>query len=170
MNNVSDFRKYLLESNSVTGAELELLELLADKARISNAQLAAATRTAPSTTLNRVNTMLRSGTILGFHTRIDRRSLGLQLQALVSICLQDQGPKVIRDTMDEIMRIPYVTSVMKVTGAFHLIVQAYAQDSEMLQDNVLDPISSIPAVERTETALLLAHHRRSSLLGDFYSE
>lgn len=167
---VNDLRNYLLESKALTEAEYELLQLLADSARINNTQLATATRTAPSTTLNRVNSMLKSNIIEGFHTRVNRKALGLNLQATVSIRLSVQSPEAIQNTLSDMMKIPYVTSVMKTTGSFHLIVHAYAQDSDSLQVNVIDPISSIPLVELTETSLLLSHHRRSSLFGDFYAE
>lgn len=167
---VNNLRNYLLDSKALTEAEYELLLLLADSARINNAQLASATHTAPSTTLNRVNSMLKSNVIEGFHTRINRKALGLNLQATVSIRLSVQSPEAIQNTLLDMMKIPYVTSVMKTTGSFHLIVHAYAQDSDSLQVNVIDPISSIPLVELTETSLLLSHHRRSSLFGDFYAE
>ncbi|MDI6023851.1 Lrp/AsnC family transcriptional regulator [Leucobacter sp. UT-8R-CII-1-4] len=167
---MNNLRNYLLDSKALTEAEYELLILLADSARINNAQLASATHTAPSTTLNRVNSMLKSNVIEGFHTRINRKALGLNLQATVSIRLSVQSPEAIQNTLLDMMKIPYITSVMKTTGSFHLIVHAYAQDSDSLQENVIDPISSIPLVDLTETSLLLSHHRRSSLFGDFYAE
>ena len=45
MSKVSDLRKYLLDSKAITEPELELLTLLADTARINNAQLATETGT-----------------------------------------------------------------------------------------------------------------------------
>lgn len=164
----SDFRKILLESGSLTEPEAELLLTLADQARISNSRLAAEASMAPSTTLSRVNGMLKSGIISGFHTRVDRRALGLHLQAQVSIYLRDQSPGAIELAVAEIMKLPRVIALMKVTGAYHLVAEVSARDAEDLQDEVLTPISSIPSVERTDTALILRELRRASILGEFF--
>lgn len=164
------FRKILHDSEGISDAEAELLLLLADNARISNAQLAERTGMAPSTSLNRVNSLRASGVIRGFHTHIDRRSLQLQLQALVSVSLKDQSPHAMLTVLNEVMRLPHAIAVMKVTGAYHLVVQVHTRDSEQLQSEVLNPISRMPFVDRTDTSLMLGHYRRSSFIGQFFEE
>lgn len=167
---MEEFRKILHESGKVTEPEAELLMLLADDGRMSNAQLAERTGMAPSTSLSRVNSLRSSGVIRGFHTHIDRRTLQLQLQALVSIALKDQSPHAMSTALREVMRLPHAIAVMKVTGAYHLVVQVHTRDSEQLQMDVLNPISRMPFIDRTDTSLMLGHYRRSSFIGQFFEE
>lgn len=162
-----DFREILQTSNRLTEPETELLLLLADNGRISNAQLAERTGMPASTSLSRVSSLKESGVIRGFHTHVDRRSLQLNLQALVSIALKDQSPHALSTALREVMKLPHAIAVMKVTGTFHLVAQVHTRDSEELQTKVLNPISRMPFIDRTDTSLILGHYRRNSFIGEF---
>ena len=108
--------------------------------------------------------------IRGFHTHVDRKSLQLNLQALVSIALKDQSPHAMSTALKEVMKLPHAIAVMKVTGTFHLVAQVHTRDSEQLQLEVLNPISRMPFIDRTDTSLILGHYRRGSFIGEFFEE
>ncbi|HEY9498810.1 MAG TPA: Lrp/AsnC family transcriptional regulator [Terrimesophilobacter sp.] len=167
---MSDFRKILQDSGCVSEPEAELLLLLADDGRISNARLAELTGMPPSTSLSRVGSLREAGVIRGFHTHVDRKSLQLNLQALVSIALKDQSPHAMSTALKEVMKLPHAIAVMKVTGTFHLVAQVHTRDSEQLQLEVLNPISRMPFIDRTDTSLILGHYRRGSFIGEFFEE
>lgn len=67
--------------------DFEIMRLLQKNARLSNKQIAAAVRLAPSTCHQRIKNLQTSGVIRGAHADADLRAIGLNLEALAFITL-----------------------------------------------------------------------------------
>ena len=145
-----------------------LLSLLADNARITNASLAERAGMPASTCLNHVQALRSSGLIAGHHTQIDRRHLGLMLDVLIGLQLKDKRAATVHTRMDELQHLPYVTAVMRTSGAYDLMIQAQVRDTDHLISEIIDPITEMHDVGGTQTILVHEHWQRMSLIGRFF--
>lgn len=148
--------------------DVTLLEELADDARVTNTELAARAGLPPSTCLNHVRSLQRSGWITGHHTQVDRRALGLDLAVLVGLVVKDKRARHVHALVEDLKRVPHVVAVMRTSGVYDLMIQVYVRDTDHLVEQVIDPLTENPHVAGTQTILLHEHWRRMSLVGDFF--
>jgi DNA-binding Lrp family transcriptional regulator len=134
-----------------------LLELLRDDARIPNARLAEEVGLAPSTCLARVRALVESGTITGFHARLDPRALGLTLEALISVNIRSGARQTISQFAEEVRGLPEVQQVYFLGGAEDFILDVATRDSDHLREFVVENLSSHPSVASTRTSVVFEH-------------
>jgi DNA-binding Lrp family transcriptional regulator len=97
-------------------ADFEIVRLLQKNARLSNNQIAAAVRLAPSTCHERIKNLQMSGVIRGAHADINLRAIGLNLQALAFIKLAKYERAVIDRFLSRVEAIREVRRVFLVSG------------------------------------------------------
>ena len=74
--------------------DYEIVRQLRNNARLSNKELAATVGLAPSSCLVRVRGLQRDGILKGFHAEVNPASLGVGLQAMISIRLQRHSKSI----------------------------------------------------------------------------
>ena len=136
--------------------DLRILQALQEDGRRPNADLAREFGVAPSTTLERIRRLEEQGTLQGFGARIDRRKLGLNVQAMVSITLAKTNAEAIRPFEEGIRSIPFVRACYHISGRFDYLVYLAARDLDHLGQLVKARIGAIPGVARTETFLVFS--------------
>ena len=134
--------------------DFELLGLLQKNARLSNKELAAAVGLAPSSCLVRVQRLVKSGALRGFHAFVDPGALGIGLQALIGVQLSQHSRAKLRTFVQHLLERPEVVALYHVTGAFDFQVHVAVRDPAHLRDLALDAFTSRPEVESINTALL----------------
>jgi DNA-binding Lrp family transcriptional regulator len=137
----------------------KILSLLHGDARITNSALAAELGIAASTCHGRVRRLLDLGVVRGFYTDIDPVSIGLPLQAMISVKLQFNARAKIRDFIQQIRRRPQVMDVYFLAGADDFILHVAARDTEDLRSFVVDNLNSDADVAGTQTSLIFEHLR-----------
>jgi DNA-binding Lrp family transcriptional regulator len=88
--------------------DCEIIRLLQKNARLTNKEIAASVRLAPSTCHERIKNLQNSGVIRGAHADIDLRAVGLTLEALFFIELAKHERAVVDRFMSETESIPEV--------------------------------------------------------------
>lgn len=141
-----------------------LLAVLHGDARISNSALADAVGIAASTCHGRVRRLQEMGVIRGFHADIDPASIGLPLQAMVSVSLQSGARGKIRTFLQHIRRKPQVIDVYFLAGADDFILHVAARDTDDLRSFVVDNLNADADVAGTQTSLIFEHLRGASPL------
>jgi DNA-binding Lrp family transcriptional regulator len=138
--------------------DLQLIRLLRDDARMSNARLAEEVGIAPSTSLTRVRSLIERGVVRGFHADLDPRSLGLGLEALISVNIRVGARKAIAQFSDEMRQLPEVVQVFFLGGAEDFILHIATRDTDHARQFVVDNLSAHPSVASTRTSLVFEHH------------
>lgn len=162
-------RLNLLHScDTLQPTDVALLAELADDARVTNTELAARVGLPPTTCLNHVRSLRRSGWIAGYHTQLARRTLGLDLAVLVGLHLKDKRAHYVHALIEDLKRLPHIVAVMRTSGTYDLMIQVYVRDTDHLIEQVIDPLTENRYVAGTQTILLHEHWRRMSLIGDFF--
>src|ERR1700693_542744 len=134
--------------------DFEIVRLLQKNARLSNKQIAAAVRLAPSTCHERIKNLQASGVIRGAHSDIDLRAVGLTLEALFFIELAKHERTVVDRFLNETESIPEVRRAFLVSGRHDLIVQVAVRDIEHLRNLAFDRLTSQPLVVKIETSIV----------------
>jgi Lrp/AsnC family leucine-responsive transcriptional regulator len=136
--------------------DLKILHLLQANARITNIELAKAVDMAASTVLERVRRLEEKGCIQAYRTVVDRRHLGLLVEAIVMISLDRHRAGFIDEFEERIRSIPEVTACWHITGRYDYAVHVVVRDNEHLGEVVKHTLGAIPGIEKQETFLTLS--------------
>jgi len=141
----------------------EILLALQNDARISNKELAARVRLAPSSCLERVRRLRERGVIRGFHADVDPTLLGRTTQALIAIRLRVHTRHLIDELHRHLLALPESLTVFHVTGADDYLMHVAVADTEHLRLLVLDELTARPEVEHVETRLIFESMRKPAI-------
>ncbi len=133
--------------------DLEILSLMQENSRISNADIARVLNMAPSAVFERVKKLEQKKIILQYTTRLNPAALNQNLIAFVSI----QANKGIgnSNTALELAKIAEVQEVHQVAGDDCYLVKIRTTDSASLLDMMRNSMSKIPDIIITKTSIVL---------------
>ncbi|WP_405578839.1 Lrp/AsnC family transcriptional regulator [Streptomyces sp. NBC_01092] len=154
----------MAESVVLDPVDLQLLRLLQNDARTTYRDLATQVGVAPSTCLDRVTRLRRSGVILGHQLRLDPAKLGRGLQALLSVQVRPHRRELVGPFVERIRALPESLTVFHLTGPDDYLVHVAVSDMADLQRLVLDEFTSQREVARVETRLIFQEWHCGPLL------
>jgi DNA-binding Lrp family transcriptional regulator len=134
--------------------DLEILRLLQDDARTSNRALAAAAGIAPSTCLDRVSRLRRSGVILGHTLRLDPAALGRPLLAFLAVRLRPHRRPLVEPFVRDVRALPATRALYHVAGPDDFLVHVATAGVADLQRLVLDEFTARDEVVSVHTMLV----------------
>jgi Lrp/AsnC family leucine-responsive transcriptional regulator len=133
--------------------DLQILKLMQENARISNADLARELGMAPSGVLERVKKLEQKNVIQQYTARINPTALQQKLLAFIFMKAAD-GPGS-NSTAQELAKIPEVQEVHHVAGDDCYLVKVRTYDSASLMHLMRTRISTIPNLLSTRTTIVL---------------
>jgi Lrp/AsnC family leucine-responsive transcriptional regulator len=133
--------------------DLQILRLMQDNARISNADLARELGMAPSGVLERVKKLEQKGVILQSTIRINPDALHQKMLAFIFMKAAD-GPGC-SDTARELAKIPEVQEVHHIAGEDCYLVKVRTYDSATLMQLMRNHFTKIPNLLSTRTTIVL---------------
>lgn len=136
-----------------------ILTALQNNARLSNKELAAKVGLAPSSCLQRVRHLTRSGVLQGHHADVASSALGIGLEALVAIRLVRHSREVFRRLNAYLRAMPEVLCIYHVSGVNDLQVHVAVRDIQHLRDLVVERFAIRSEVDHCETAVIYELHR-----------
>lgn len=138
-----------------------ILKILQEDGRITNKELSKAIGLSPAPTLERVKKLEREFYIEGFHAEINKRKLGITVEALIMITLLHQKESQIHKFIEGVMNIPEVVECYQVTGDYDYHLKVYALDISYLDQLITQRISRIPEVAHIKSHIILNRVKRS---------
>jgi Lrp/AsnC family leucine-responsive transcriptional regulator len=142
-----------LKDNQLDHIDREILSLLQENARVSNADIARELSMAPSAVLERVKKLKQKNIILQFTTRLNPSALHQNLLAYVFIKASDGIGCT--DTASALASIPEVQEVHHVAGDDCYLVKIRTFDSSSLVELMRNSIAKIPNILSTRTTIVL---------------
>ena len=136
--------------------DLKILKALQADGRRKNVDLAREFGVAASTVLERTRRLEERGHLRGFRAIVDPHSLGLNVQALISVTLGRHSAETIRPFERGVLEIPQVRACYHVSGRFDYILHVAAQDLDHLGRLVKQRIAAIPGVAKSESFLVFS--------------
>ncbi|ANJ68375.1 AsnC family transcriptional regulator [Halothiobacillus diazotrophicus] len=143
-------------SMSLDRYDRHILSLLQENGRLSNIELADAIGLSPSPCLRRVRALEESGIIQGYRALLDARKLGLNLEALVHISMDQHTPERFAHFEAQIARLPEVLECLLITGqSADYQLKVVVSDMDAYQALLLNKITRIEGVTGVHTSFVL---------------
>lgn len=140
----------------------QILTILQQNARTSNAEIARQVEMAPSAVLERIRRLEAKGVIQGYEVRINPEAVGLGMVAFVAVASSDMSGELKTATM--LGEIPEVQEVHHVAGEDCFVLKVRVKDARALGHLLRERIGTIPSVRSTRTTVVLETVRESSQL------
>lgn len=150
-------------SEPLDRTDFEILVALQNNARLSNKELAARVRLAPSSCFERVRRLERAGVFRGFHAEIDPHVFGVGLQALVFVRLRRHSRQRVEAFRRYALDLAETTGIFHVTGEFDFLVRIALRDADHLRNLLMDAFTSRAEVAHLETHLIFEDVRKHAL-------
>ncbi|HVJ50807.1 Lrp/AsnC family transcriptional regulator [Desulfitobacterium sp.] len=144
------------DSEELDEIDREILNLLIDNSRISNAEIARKINLSRVAVRDRIQSLIQRGIIQQFTTILDAEALGYPLAAFFEIEVQ---PEMLDQVAEELTKQVDVTIVYHMTGPTSLHVHACLRDSQHLSEFLKENIYSIPGVLKVSSYLLLNRYK-----------
>ena len=140
----------------------QILTILQQNARTSNAEIARQIDMAPSAVLERIRRLEAKGVIQGYEARINPEALGLGMLAFVAVASSDMSGELKTATL--LGQIPEVQEVHHVAGEDCFVLKVRVKDAKALGHLLRERIGTIPSVRSTRTTVVLETVRESGQL------
>jgi Lrp/AsnC family transcriptional regulator, leucine-responsive regulatory protein len=140
----------------------QILNILQQNARTSNAEIARQIDMAPSAVLERIRRLESKGVILGYEARINPEALGLSLLAYVFVRSLDFDGEA--KTVQLLSQIPEVQEAHHIAGEDCLLLKVRMPDAKSLGRLLRERIGATGDVQSTRTTIVLEPVRETARL------
>ncbi len=135
--------------------DIKILEILQREGRITNKKLSELLDLSPPSVLERVRKLESSKIIRGYKAIIDREKIERPILAFVSITLEKNNEKTIKELFQYLKDLKEVLEIYHVTGRFDFFLKVSAKSLQDLNSIISAKISESSAVKKVETFLVL---------------
>jgi len=142
--------------------DVQLLALLQDDGRITNADLAKKVGLSPPSVLQRVRILEKSGLIRGYHALLDAERLGLRITALAMISLSLHQEQPIERFRKSVNEIPEVLECYHVSGEFDFLLKIVVKDIRAYEQLIRERLSKIKGIQQIKTSFVLANTKHTT--------
>jgi Lrp/AsnC family leucine-responsive transcriptional regulator len=140
----------------------QILSILQQNARTSNAEIARQVEMAPSAVLERIRRLEARGVIQGYEVRINPEALGQTLLAFVFVRSNDFDSDL--RTAEMLADIPEVLEAHHIAGEDCYLLKVRTRDAKALGRLLRERIGSNGSVQSTRTTIVLETLREGSRL------
>jgi len=136
--------------------DVQLLSLLQQDGRITNADLAKKVGLSPPSVLQRVRVLEKAGLIKGYFGILDAEKLGLRITALAMISLSLHQEQPIERFRRSVNDIPEVLECYHVSGEFDFLLKIVVKDIRAYEQLIRERLSKIKGIQQIKTSFVLA--------------
>lgn len=140
------------QNRTIDDIDLQILQILQEKARVPNAEVARQVGMAPSAVLERIRKLEERGIIEGYEVRLNPLPFG---QGLAAFMFVEADPTGNGKLGQKLGAVPGVQEVHQVAGPDGYLVKVRAAGPAELGRILRDDIQPLPGVRRTRTQIVL---------------
>lgn len=137
-------------------SDRRILRIVQTDGRITNAALSTAVGMAASPCLRRLKALEADGVITGYQARVDRRALGLTVEAFVNIKLTQSEPGWRTRLLDRLMSFDEVVACYALAGDTDLLAHVVATDIEAFGEFTMNRLLTLPGVADVRSSFVLS--------------
>lgn len=132
-----------------------ILSALADDGRQSQVDLAERVPLSPTAIARRIRALEDGGVIEGYHAKISRRALGLEMMVVVQISLKSQSQDILDAFEKAVLAAPSVVSCHLMSGEEDYTLTVLARDLNDYERIHRAELSRLPGVTRLRSSFAL---------------
>ncbi|MBL8488673.1 MAG: Lrp/AsnC family transcriptional regulator [Rhodocyclaceae bacterium] len=145
--------------------DLRMLAILQQEGRISNADLADRVALSASPCLRRLRALEDQGVVTGYCALLDRRRLGLDIEALVELSLEKRGGNMPADRLAAAVAAwPEVLECLALTGDRDYLLRVVVPDLDSFSRFVLEKLLKLEGVADVKSSFVLQAVKRTASL------
>jgi Lrp/AsnC family leucine-responsive transcriptional regulator len=148
--------------------DAQILTIVQQNARITNADIARQVEMAPSAVLERIRKLESSGVIQGYEARLNPADLDLGLLAFIFVRTDERGGAP--ETARRLTEIPAVQEVHHVAGEDCFLVKVRMANTEALGRLLKEDFSRIEWIRSTRSTIVLSTVKETAQLPIFDTE
>lgn len=143
--------------------EQKILKLLAENARISEAEIAARLNIAESTVKEVIKELKDRGVICGFTTILNESKIkDNKVKALIEVRVTPKREGGFDQIAKRIANFPDVTDLYLVSGSFDLLLTVEGESLQEVASFVSEKLSTLDGIVSTATVFLLKKYKESN--------
>lgn len=139
--------------------DFDILEILQEKARIPNVEVARKIGMAPSAALERIKKLEAKGIIAGYEMRVNPEHFNRSLIAFIQI---ETKTKNIRKTAIQIASFEEVQEVHCITGQDRLLIKVRLKNTDDLESLLHEKLAPISTITATHSTVVLSTYKESA--------
>jgi len=140
-----------------------ILNLLQQNAKMTNAELAERTGLSPAGTLERVRKLERLGVIRGYVAIVDPDKIARGTQALVQLSLVKHNLASIEHFRDTVQDMPEVLTCFHIAGEYDFVLRVAVADIEAYETFVLHKLTTLAEISRIHTNFILRTFKNETM-------
>lgn len=125
-------------------------------AKISNQDLAEKVNLSPSPCLRRVNKLEETGVLVGYTAQVNQEKYGLPMNVFVSIRLDKQNEKSIKEFEKGIHLLGEVMECYLMTGSRDYLLRVVSTDLKTYELFIREKLTKIPGIASIESSFAFA--------------
>lgn len=141
-----------------------ILKILQNNAKITNARLSEEIGLSPAPTLERVKKLDKWGIIKSYHAVLDNAKIGLGVSTFVHVTLKGHNKENIEIFLERINKIEEVIECHHITGTGDFLLKVVAVDIASYQQLMLEKVSDIEVIDSLQSMIILSTFKDSKVL------
>ncbi len=130
----------------------EILRILQSDARTPFSEIARRIDMSSATVHDRVSRMEEDGVIEGYHAKVNAKTVGYGVSALVGLRVE-QGRE--EDALERLREIEGVREIHLTTGEWDVMLKVVAADTDSLRDLMFGRVADMDGFSRSQTMIIL---------------
>ena len=141
--------------NNLDAVDVQILNILQDEGRITNAALSAQVGVSPSPMLERVKKLEKNGYIRKYVALIAPEKVGRGTIVFVTVSLAMHQLAALDNFTDAIRGLPEVLECYHISGEADFLLKVLVSGIESYRDFVVNKLTPITGIERIRTSFVL---------------
>lgn len=147
--------KQILE-DEIDEMDREILRLLQQNGRMTNAALAEAVGLTPTPMLQRIKKLEQRGIIRGYRAVIDPLAMGRGLLAYLSVQMTEHKLITHQGFVNAILNFPEVLECHHISGEEDFLLKVLVKDILEYEHFLLHRLTSVPGIARVKTTFVMS--------------
>ncbi len=141
--------------NNLDKKDYELLHLLQENSRMTNAELARRIDLSPPGLQKRLRKLEESGTITQYTALVDREALGYDMLCFVQVTLRRHDPEAVMAFRDAVQDMSEVLECYHQTGESDYLLKVIIHNRRHLEQFLVNTLTPAPNIDKVRTSLVL---------------
>jgi Lrp/AsnC family transcriptional regulator, leucine-responsive regulatory protein len=151
-------------SVELDAVDVEIINVLQNDSKISNAELARRVNLSPPAIHARIRRLEETGVIYGYAALINREAVGYDMLCFIQVSLQTHIPEMVQAFRAQVANMPEVLECHQLIGDIDYLLKVVIVNKGDLQRFLMERITPIPGVARVKTSLALTEIKSTTVL------